>query len=68
MKAFGVSFFLSCGLYGSRPVSHRDAYMRSPGWLSLELGSWTLEVDWPTKPIKDQPTTEAQAYESSLLP
>lgn len=41
-----MKLFLSRGLYGSRPVSHRDAYHLSPGWLFLELGSWTLEVDY----------------------
>lgn len=46
--------FLSCGSYGSRPLSHRSAYLMAPGWLFLELGSWTLEVEyspeaWPAR-------------------
>jgi hypothetical protein len=69
MKAFGVAVFLTYGLYGHRPITHRDAYMRAPGWLSLELGSLTLEVEWPTKkqPKQQPPSQEVLHHESSLL-
>jgi hypothetical protein len=48
--------FLSCGSYGTRPLSHRSAHLMAPGWLFLELGSWTLEVEfnpetWPARII-----------------
>lgn len=39
--------FLSRGLYGPRPSTHIDAYLRQPGWLVIEVGAWTLEVDYP---------------------
>jgi hypothetical protein len=67
MKVVGVSFFLSHGLYGQRPMSHRDCYLRAPGWLSLELGSWTLEIDWPAKRTVKQQPTEVQQHEGSVL-
>lgn len=41
-----MKLFLSHGLYGRRPFSHRDAYHLEPGWAFLELGSWTLEVTY----------------------
>ena len=43
------STFLSRKLYGCRPRFHHDAYMASPGWLFIELGDWTLEVEWPAQ-------------------
>ena len=46
MKVLGVNFFLSDGLYGRRDESHRDMYQRQPGWLFIEWGSRTLELDW----------------------
>lgn len=41
-----MKFFLSHGLYGLRPRFHFDAFHMEPGHLFLELGSWTLEVDY----------------------
>lgn len=40
-----MKLFLSHGLYGQRPSSHRDLYQMQPGWVFMELGSWTLELD-----------------------
>jgi hypothetical protein len=42
-----MTFFLSHNLYGARPRTHMDAHHSQPGWLFLELGGWTLEIEHP---------------------
>jgi hypothetical protein len=37
------------GLYGTRHWSHFHAYVASPGWLFIEMGSWTVEATWRTR-------------------
>lgn len=41
-----MPLFLSRGLYGVRPRTHLDAHHMAPGWLFIEAGQWTLEVDY----------------------
>lgn len=42
-----MTLFLSHNLYGPRPLTHRDIYQMQPGWLFVELASWTLEIEHP---------------------
>lgn len=44
-----MKFVYTIGFYGPRPANHRAFYHRSPGWLYIELGSRTLEVDYDEK-------------------
>lgn len=46
-----MKFVYSNGLYGTRPLGHRDVYHRKPGWLFIELGDRTLEVDYDEKAL-----------------
>lgn len=46
---FGISTFLSRGMYGHRPSTHRRAYAQAPGWYFVELGSFTLELTIPDR-------------------
>jgi hypothetical protein len=39
----------SRGLYGARHWSHFHAYSAAPGWLFIEIGSWTIEASWRTR-------------------
>jgi hypothetical protein len=39
----------SRGLYGTRHWSHFHAYSAAPGWLFVEMGSWTVEATWRTR-------------------
>ena len=41
-----MKLFLSHQLYGKRPNGHRDMHHVEPGWLFIEAGDWTLEVDY----------------------
>ncbi|NCT81893.1 MAG: hypothetical protein GXC94_02005 [Comamonadaceae bacterium] len=41
-----MKFVYSEGLYGTRPPGHRALYHRKPGWLFIEWGDKTLEVDY----------------------
>lgn len=45
MKRLGLDLFLSRNLYGPRPLTHVDAYVKAPGWYAVELGGFTLEID-----------------------
>ena len=44
-----LSIARSHGLYGSRHWSHFHAYFAAPGWLFVEMGSWTVEASWRTR-------------------
>lgn len=46
-----MKLFLSHRLYGSRPLKHIAAYHMAPGWLYIEVASWTLEVDYTRKSL-----------------
>ena len=37
------------GLYGAHPWHYRRAGFIAPGWLCLQLGSWSIEVGWRTR-------------------
>ena len=39
----------SHGDYGTRHWAHVNAYSSAPGWLFIELGSWTVEASWSTR-------------------
>lgn len=39
----------SHGVYGTRPWSHFNAYSSAPGWLLIEVGSWTVEASWSSR-------------------
>jgi hypothetical protein len=39
----------SHGLYGTRHWAHFNAYSAAPGWLFVEMGSWTIEANWRTR-------------------
>lgn len=39
--------FISRGIYGNRKATHMAAYQLTPGWLFLEVGSLTLELETP---------------------
>ncbi len=39
----------SHGLYGTRHWAHLNAYRAAPGWMFIELGSWTVEASWATR-------------------
>lgn len=44
-----LSIVRNRGLYGSRHWSHLNAYLAAPGWLFVEMGSWTVEATWRTR-------------------
>ena len=46
MNILGIEFFLTHKHYGKRPASHMDAYRMDQGWWFVEVGSWTLEVEF----------------------
>jgi hypothetical protein len=39
----------SHGVYGTRHWAHFNAYSSAPGWLLIEIGSWTVEASWSTR-------------------
>jgi hypothetical protein len=39
----------SHGFYGTRDPSHFNVYRAAPGWLFIEMGSWTVEASWSTR-------------------
>lgn len=39
----------SHGVYGTRHWAHFHAYSSAPGWLLIEMGSWTVEASWSTR-------------------
>ncbi len=39
----------SHGVYGARHGAHFNAYRAAPGWMFIELGSWTVEASWATR-------------------
>jgi hypothetical protein len=39
----------SLGVYGTRHWTHFHAYFAAPGWLFIEMGSWTIEASWRTR-------------------
>ncbi|MFZ2652168.1 MAG: hypothetical protein WA210_18880 [Burkholderiaceae bacterium] len=39
----------SHGVYGTRHWAHFNAYRAAPGWMFIELGSWTIEASWSTR-------------------
>ncbi|MBI2767990.1 MAG: hypothetical protein HYX47_00055 [Burkholderiales bacterium] len=57
MAHFGITFFLSNGLYGQRPWHHFDLHWAAPGWLFVEVGSYTLEIEHPQLPALHQAGT-----------
>jgi hypothetical protein len=44
-----TDLFLSRGLYGDRHWLHFDVHRVSPGWLFIEVASWTLEVSYRSR-------------------
>jgi hypothetical protein len=44
-----LDVFPSHALYGARPWWHLDVHRQAPGWLFMEVGSWTVEVAWRTR-------------------
>ena len=40
----------SHGVYGTRRWSYCNAYFGAPGWLLIDVGSWTIEATWRTRP------------------
>jgi hypothetical protein len=47
-----MKFFLSHKQYGERPKGHRALHHLQPGWLFIEAGDWTLEVDYEPAQLK----------------
>jgi len=47
-----MKHFLSHRLYGVRPLSHFDAYVKQPGWVFIEVASWTLELDYEPRALR----------------
>jgi hypothetical protein len=43
---------VSNSLYGKRSPLHIDCYRPMPGWLIVAVGSWTLELCWPARPLR----------------
>jgi hypothetical protein len=41
-----TDLYLSRGLYGQRKWNHFDLFESAPGWWFLEVGSWTLQVEF----------------------
>lgn len=39
----------SHGVYGTRHWAHLRAYLASPGWMFVEVGSWTVEASWSSR-------------------
>ncbi len=39
----------SHGVYGTRHWAHFNAYSSAPGWMMIEIGSWTVEAAWSTR-------------------
>jgi hypothetical protein len=39
----------SRGVYGTRHWAHLRAYRAAPGWIFIELGSWTVEASWASR-------------------
>lgn len=39
----------SHGVYGARHWAHFNAYSSAPGWMLVEIGSWTVEASWSTR-------------------
>jgi hypothetical protein len=39
----------SRGVYGTRHWAHLHAYRAAPGWMFIELGSWTVEASWSSR-------------------
>ena len=39
----------SRGVYGTRHWAHLHAYCAAPGWMFIELGSWTVEASWSSR-------------------
>ncbi len=39
----------SHGAYGTRHWAHFNAYSSAPGWMLIEIGSWTVEAAWSTR-------------------
>ena len=37
------------GDYGTRHWAHFNAYSSAPGWMLIEIGSWTIEASWSTR-------------------
>lgn len=55
-------FFLSNRLYGVRPSTHFDLYPQEPGWYFLEVGSWTLEIDFHKLPFNKKAQDESPLF------
>ena len=64
---FGFHLFLSKGLYGHRPATHRRAYIEAPGWYMLELGSLTLDIHIPDRLAAVIHRTKDNDHEDSVL-
>ncbi len=39
----------SHGVYGTRHWAHFNAYNSAPGWMLIEIGSWTVEASWSSR-------------------
>ncbi|MEQ1805122.1 MAG: hypothetical protein ABL900_07060 [Burkholderiaceae bacterium] len=44
-----ITVTLSHGAYGTRHWAHFHAYSSAPGWMMIEIGSWTVEAAWFTR-------------------
>jgi hypothetical protein len=47
-----MKLFLTHKQYGERPQGHRDVHHVQPGWLFIEAGNWTLEVDYDPRMLR----------------
>ena len=54
MPSRQVSMAYSRGMYGSRHWTHLNVYHAAPGWLFVEVGSWTIQASWRTQPERSR--------------